>query len=128
MAEDDSGVKRGGVSGEFKVSSRELQASKAERDCLDNADDTFKEKKQQQKNEKNINTNKTYLSTDLIVVYDRIRTIKPKHINKLTPASVTRRVWECSFLPPSSKKRKLKRKRLSMSWDGMGRRERGGSE
>ena len=45
MAEDNSGVKRGGVSGKFKVSSRELQASKAKRDCLDNADDTFKKKK-----------------------------------------------------------------------------------
>lgn len=44
MAEDDSGVKRGGVSGEFKVSSRELQASKAKRDSLDNADDTFTKK------------------------------------------------------------------------------------
>lgn len=45
MAEDDSGVKRGGVSGEFKVSSRELQASKAQRDCLDNADNTLKKVK-----------------------------------------------------------------------------------
>ena len=49
MAEDDTGVKRGGVSGEFKVSSRELQASKAKRDCLDNADDTFKKKKKKKK-------------------------------------------------------------------------------
>lgn len=42
VAEDDSSVKRGGVSGEFKVSSRELQASKAQRDCLDNTDNTLK--------------------------------------------------------------------------------------
>jgi len=46
MAEDDGRVERGGVSGEFKVSSRELQASKAERDCLDYADNTFKIKKE----------------------------------------------------------------------------------
>ena len=45
MAENNSGVKRSGVSGEFKVSSRELQASKAKRYCLDNADYTFKRKK-----------------------------------------------------------------------------------
>ena len=49
MAEDDSGMKRGGVSGEFKVSSRELQASKAKRDCLDNANDTFRQKKNEKK-------------------------------------------------------------------------------
>lgn len=42
VAEDDSSVKRGGVSGEFKVSSWELQASKAQRDCLDNTDNTLK--------------------------------------------------------------------------------------
>lgn len=72
MAENNSGVKRSGVSGEFKVSSRELQASKAKRYCLDNADYTFKRKK-------NINKYNTYLSTDLIVVYNRIRrTIKTK--------------------------------------------------
>lgn len=52
MAEDDTGMKRGGVSGEFKVSSRELQASKAQRDCLDNADDTFKKKKKEKKTKK----------------------------------------------------------------------------
>lgn len=83
MAEDDTGVKRGGVSGEFKVSSRELQASKAKRDCLDNADDTFKKKKKRKENEENINKNKIYLSTDLIMVYDRFRrTIKPRHIHR----------------------------------------------
>jgi len=74
MAEDNGGVKRGGVSGEFKVSSRELQASKAKRDCLDYADNTFRIKKSQ---EEKLNENKRYPSsesTDLIVVYDRIRT------------------------------------------------------
>lgn len=45
MAEDNSGVKRGRVSGEFKVSGRELQASKAKRNSLDNANDSFKKKK-----------------------------------------------------------------------------------
>ena len=45
VTEDDSGVKRGRVSGEFKVSSRELQTSKAKCDSLDNPDYSCKKKK-----------------------------------------------------------------------------------
>ena len=103
MAEDDSGVERGGVSGEFKVSSRELQASKAQRDCLDNADNTLKKLK----------IPNTFIKRSLRVLCQKNYKNEPRHINKLTPVSITRRDWECSFHPPSFlKKRTTERKRM----------------